>query len=277
MAAAGGTGQAIFVTLTDTNAVKTALVDIIAKTVPPGEICNGLDDNCDGQIDEGVSNACRMCTVGSGIAACGSFTIAPNSKTDRRQRGRPERRRRPALRGRGLQLPGRQLQRSGRRRPAAERLRPALRLRACRPSSATASTTTATATSTKASSSARRASTTASAPAAAAASWPARPDKTGTFCDAPTVTPQTGGLQRHRRQLQRPDRRGDAARRRRQVRQRPGHLPVRDVRLHERPAGVQRDRHAAGRDLQRHRRQLRRRHRQRQLPADRSDLPLPGR
>src|SRR6185436_9438766 len=73
MAAAGGTGQAIFVTLTDTNAVKQALVDIIAKTVPPSEICNGVDDNCDGQIDEGVSNACRMCTAGSGIPACGTF------------------------------------------------------------------------------------------------------------------------------------------------------------------------------------------------------------
>ena len=61
MAAAGGTGQAIFVTLTDTDAVKQALVDIIAKTVPPAETCNGVDDNCNGQIDEGVSNACRMC------------------------------------------------------------------------------------------------------------------------------------------------------------------------------------------------------------------------
>src|SRR4029079_4027021 len=82
MAVAGGTGSAIFATLTDTNAVKQALVDIIAKTVPPAESCNGIDDNCDGQIDEGVSNACRMCTAGSGIAACGSFTIAPNSSTD---------------------------------------------------------------------------------------------------------------------------------------------------------------------------------------------------
>jgi len=58
MAAAGGTGQAIFVTLTDTNAVKQALVDIIAKSVPPAEVCNGVDDNCNGLIDEGVSNKC---------------------------------------------------------------------------------------------------------------------------------------------------------------------------------------------------------------------------
>jgi len=60
MAVAGGTGQAIFVTLTDTNAVKQALVDIIAKTVPPSEVCNGVDDNCNGLIDEGVSNMCMV-------------------------------------------------------------------------------------------------------------------------------------------------------------------------------------------------------------------------
>jgi MYXO-CTERM domain-containing protein len=82
IAAAGGTGAAIFVSLTNTAAVKQALVDIIAKTVPPSETCNGEDDNCNGQIDEGVSNACRMCTVGSGIAACGTFTIAPDTYSD---------------------------------------------------------------------------------------------------------------------------------------------------------------------------------------------------
>jgi MYXO-CTERM domain-containing protein len=60
IATAGGTGQAIFVTLTDTNAVKQALIDIIAKTVPPPEVCNGVDDNCNGQIDEGVKNACPL-------------------------------------------------------------------------------------------------------------------------------------------------------------------------------------------------------------------------
>jgi hypothetical protein len=64
IAAAGGTGQGIFVTLTDTNAVKQALVDIIAKNVPPAEICNGIDDNCNGLIDEGVSNMCPFDPVG---------------------------------------------------------------------------------------------------------------------------------------------------------------------------------------------------------------------
>ena len=60
MAMEGGTGSAIFVTLTDTTAVKQALVNIIASNVPPPEICNGIDDNCNGLIDEGVSNLCPV-------------------------------------------------------------------------------------------------------------------------------------------------------------------------------------------------------------------------
>jgi MYXO-CTERM domain-containing protein len=60
IAIAGGTGGAIKVSLTDTAAVKAALVGIIASTVPPAEICNGVDDNCNGQIDEGVSNMCPV-------------------------------------------------------------------------------------------------------------------------------------------------------------------------------------------------------------------------
>jgi MYXO-CTERM domain-containing protein len=58
IAIAGGTGGAIKVSLTDTAAVKAALIGIIAATVPPAEVCNGKDDNCNGQIDEGVSNMC---------------------------------------------------------------------------------------------------------------------------------------------------------------------------------------------------------------------------
>jgi len=64
IAKAGGTNQAIFVTLTDTASVKQALVDIIAQTVPPAEICNGVDDNCNGLTDEGVSNMCPFDPVG---------------------------------------------------------------------------------------------------------------------------------------------------------------------------------------------------------------------
>ena len=82
IAAAGGTGQAIFVTLTNTAAVKSALVGIIAQNVPPGEICNGKDDNCNNLIDEGVSNQCSTCTPGNTNPNCGSFVINPNSATD---------------------------------------------------------------------------------------------------------------------------------------------------------------------------------------------------
>jgi hypothetical protein len=60
IAKAGGTGAAIRVTLTDTAAVRAALVGIIAATVPPAETCNGQDDNCNGVIDEGVSNQCAV-------------------------------------------------------------------------------------------------------------------------------------------------------------------------------------------------------------------------
>ncbi len=60
IAKAGGTGSAIRVTLTDTAAVRAALVGIIAATVPPAEQCNGKDDNCNGLIDEGVSNMCPV-------------------------------------------------------------------------------------------------------------------------------------------------------------------------------------------------------------------------
>jgi MYXO-CTERM domain-containing protein len=82
MALAGGTGQAIFVTLTDTAAVKSALVGIIAQNVPPGETCNGKDDNCNSLIDEGVSNECSTCTPGNTNPNCGTFVISPNSPTD---------------------------------------------------------------------------------------------------------------------------------------------------------------------------------------------------
>jgi len=58
VAVAGGTQQVITVNFTDAASVKAALLGIIASTVPPPELCNGVDDNCNGQIDEGVSNKC---------------------------------------------------------------------------------------------------------------------------------------------------------------------------------------------------------------------------
>jgi MYXO-CTERM domain-containing protein len=63
IANAGGTTAAIRVSLADANAAKAAIVGIIASTVPPSEVCNGKDDNCNGIIDEGVSNMCAYSTT----------------------------------------------------------------------------------------------------------------------------------------------------------------------------------------------------------------------
>lgn len=60
IAAAGGTTAAVRVSLANAGQAKTALTGIIAETVPPAETCNGLDDNCNGQVDEGVSNMCPL-------------------------------------------------------------------------------------------------------------------------------------------------------------------------------------------------------------------------
>jgi MYXO-CTERM domain-containing protein len=82
IAAAGGTNASIRVSLNDPNAAKSAIVGIIAQNVPPVEICNGKDDNCNGLIDEGVSNECSTCTPGNTNPNCGTFVINPNSSTD---------------------------------------------------------------------------------------------------------------------------------------------------------------------------------------------------
>jgi Notch 1 len=82
IAKAGGTGASIRVSLNDASAAQSAVVGVIAQNVPPAEICNGIDDNCNGLIDEGVSNACSLCTPGNTIAACGSFVISPNNSND---------------------------------------------------------------------------------------------------------------------------------------------------------------------------------------------------
>lgn len=83
IAKAGGNGRiAIPVDFTNSNNVKQALVSIIAEAVPPSEICNGADDNCNGQIDElplpGVGGAC-LCpglteaNVGRGMCKKGAL------------------------------------------------------------------------------------------------------------------------------------------------------------------------------------------------------------
>jgi MYXO-CTERM domain-containing protein len=82
IAAAGGTGASIRVSLNDANAAKGAIVGIIAQNVPPVEICNGKDDNCNGLIDEGVSNACLTCAPGNTNPNCGGFSMSANNPSD---------------------------------------------------------------------------------------------------------------------------------------------------------------------------------------------------
>jgi MYXO-CTERM domain-containing protein len=82
IAAAGGTSLSIRVSLNDANAAKSAIVGIVAQNVPPVEICNGKDDNCNGLIDEGVSNECSTCTPGNTNPKCGGFSLNPNDPND---------------------------------------------------------------------------------------------------------------------------------------------------------------------------------------------------
>ncbi len=66
-AGSGNKRTAIFVDFTNAAETKKALINIIAEAVPPNEVCNAKDDNCNGDIDNragkdgplpGVGNAC---------------------------------------------------------------------------------------------------------------------------------------------------------------------------------------------------------------------------
>jgi len=59
MADAGSTGYGDFPAL-DRDTLASAMSDIIADTVLT-EVCNGVDDDCDLLVDEGVTNACGGC------------------------------------------------------------------------------------------------------------------------------------------------------------------------------------------------------------------------
>jgi uncharacterized repeat protein (TIGR01451 family) len=64
IALAGGTNSAIEADFTNQDQVKAALLSIIAESLPAAEICNGIDDNCNGMVDEGVSNNCSFDAIG---------------------------------------------------------------------------------------------------------------------------------------------------------------------------------------------------------------------
>ncbi len=70
IAIAGGTGHAWEANFSDQDEVKEALTQIIAESVPSGETCNGIDDNCNGLTDEGVKNACSSFPQWCAVEQC---------------------------------------------------------------------------------------------------------------------------------------------------------------------------------------------------------------
>ncbi|MCA9559322.1 MAG: hypothetical protein KC583_12250, partial [Myxococcales bacterium] len=66
IAEAGGTGQAFFAT--DRVSLQLALAEIVQAAIPQ-ESCNGLDDDCDGQIDENLLRPCDS-DCGQGTETC---------------------------------------------------------------------------------------------------------------------------------------------------------------------------------------------------------------
>ena len=61
--------------------------DCHGEVTPHDEVCNGLDDNCNGVVDEGVANACGGCTTlqgkpGDDCGTCGSLFCSTPDKLD---------------------------------------------------------------------------------------------------------------------------------------------------------------------------------------------------
>ena len=57
------------------------------EIIPESELCDGDDNNCNGQVDEGVTNACGGCTLlehqpGEPCAPCGTYACAGREVTN---------------------------------------------------------------------------------------------------------------------------------------------------------------------------------------------------
>ena len=67
-------------TAADQAGLRHAFSRILADAIPV-EVCNGLDDDCDGRIDEGVLNACGLCG-GAPIEICNGVDDDCDGQTD---------------------------------------------------------------------------------------------------------------------------------------------------------------------------------------------------
>ena len=67
-------------TASDQAGLRRAFSRILAEAIPV-EVCNGLDDNCDGRIDEGVLNSCGQCG-GTPVEVCNDLDDDCDGRTD---------------------------------------------------------------------------------------------------------------------------------------------------------------------------------------------------
>jgi MYXO-CTERM domain-containing protein len=57
-------GGVCYPVVSSTAGLKAAFLDILAKAQPPGELCNGADDDCDGKVDEDFPQKGQPCNNG---------------------------------------------------------------------------------------------------------------------------------------------------------------------------------------------------------------------
>jgi len=59
-----------------------AFVACLGEVLPAVEVCNGLDDDCDGQIDEGLANSCGVCGAADPVETCNGIDDDCNGQID---------------------------------------------------------------------------------------------------------------------------------------------------------------------------------------------------